>query len=170
MLLYREIKMQVHTHTHKLIISWREQKRTHFWQISGCQTLCSKGRDQSRQKHHLMPWELRLYRSQGASIFERDSYSPVFDERLEVEGEAHAERQQRRVFLQHFGQNLKVCLAVLVRKLSRGQLHLEDATKHEHSPSATTAVSLKNIKYSHYSYVQLGVAVFFFSSNFTKQF
>lgn len=53
-------------------------------------------------------------------------HSPVFDEGLEVEGEAHAERQQRRIFLQHFGQNLKVCLTVLVGKLSCGQLHLED--------------------------------------------
>lgn len=54
----------------------------------------------------------------------------VFDERLEVEGEAHAERQQRRIFLQHFGQNLKVCLAVLVGKLSCSQLHLEDTRTH----------------------------------------
>lgn len=70
-----------------------------------------------------MAWELRPDCSQ------RDLYSPVFDEGLEVEGEAHAERQQRRIFLQHFGQNLKVCLAVLVGKLSRGQLHLGDTRR-----------------------------------------
>lgn len=61
--------------------------------------------------------------------------SPVFDEGLEVEGEAHAERQQRRIFLQHFGQNLKVCLAVLVGKLSCGQLHLDDSGTHQHALS-----------------------------------
>lgn len=66
-----------------------------------------------------MTWDFKL-------VKERDVYSPVFDEGLEVEGEAHAEGQQRRVFLQHFGQNLKVCLTVLVGKLSRGQLHLQD--------------------------------------------
>lgn len=60
------------------------------------------------------------------SVLEWDLYSPVFYKGLEVEGEAHAERQQRGIFLQHFGQNLKVCLTVLVGKLSRGQLHLED--------------------------------------------
>lgn len=57
---------------------------------------------------------------------QQDRNSPVFDEGLEVKGKAHAERQQRRIFLQNFGQNLKVCLAVLVGKLSCGQLHLED--------------------------------------------
>lgn len=51
--------------------------------------------------------------------------SPVFDEGLEVEGEAHAERQQRWIFLENFGKNLKVCFTVLVGKLSCGQLHLE---------------------------------------------
>lgn len=60
------------------------------------------------------------------SVLVWDLNSPVFDKGLEVKGEAHAERQQRRIFLQHFGQNLKVCLAVLVGKLSRGQLHLQD--------------------------------------------
>lgn len=62
-----------------------------------------------------------------AGLSQTSSYLPVFDEGLEVQGETHAERQQRRVFLQDFGQNLKVCLTVLVRKLSRGQLHLKDA-------------------------------------------
>lgn len=51
--------------------------------------------------------------------------SPVFDEGLEVEGEAHAERQQRWILLENFGKNLKVCFTVLVGKLSCGQLHLE---------------------------------------------
>lgn len=51
--------------------------------------------------------------------------SPVFDEGLEVEGEAHAERQQGWIFLENFGKNLKVCFTVLVGKLPCGQLHLE---------------------------------------------
>ena len=46
--------------------------------------------------------------------------SPVFDEGLEVVGEVHAVRQHWRVFLEHFGEDLKVRLAVLVRELSCG--------------------------------------------------
>ena len=56
---------------------------------------------------------------------------PVFDEGLEVEGEAHAEREKGRILLQDFGQNLKVGLAVLIGELSRGQLHLQDAGGHD---------------------------------------
>lgn len=34
--------------------------------------------------------------------------------------------QERGLFLQDFGKDLKVCLAILVGKLSRRQLHLEE--------------------------------------------
>lgn len=62
----------------------------------------------------------------SVSRLQRDLNSPIFDEGLKVRGETHADRQDGRIFLQHFGQNLKVCLAVLVRKLTCGQLHLGD--------------------------------------------
>lgn len=58
-------------------------------------------------------------------------YIPVFNERLKVQREAHAERQKRRVFLQYFGQNLKVRLTVLIWELPRGQLHLHDRRNKE---------------------------------------
>ncbi len=77
------------------------------------------------KKYHGRTCEVRLDCSQSVSVLACDWCSPVFDKGLEVEGEAHAERQQRRIFLQHFGQNFKVCLAVLVGELSRGELHLE---------------------------------------------
>lgn len=56
-------------------------------------------------------------------------HTPVFDKGLEVQGEAHAQRQQRRVFLQHFGQDFEIGLTVFVGKLSGGQLHLVDVRK-----------------------------------------
>lgn len=64
-----------------------------------------------------------------AAYSEEHLYAPVFDKGLEVQGEAHAQRQQRRVFLQHFGQHLEICLTVFVGKLSSGQLHLVDTRK-----------------------------------------
>lgn len=56
-------------------------------------------------------------------------HTPVFDKGLEVQGEAHAQRQQGRVLLQHFGQDLEIRLTVLVGKLSGGQLHLVGTRK-----------------------------------------
>lgn len=67
--------------------------------------------------------------------------SPIFDEGLEVEGESHAERQQRGVFLQHFGQNLKVCLAVLVGKLPCSQLHLAHTRWHRPSSALVRLIN-----------------------------
>lgn len=65
----------------------------------------------------------------SAPCSESHLYAPVFDKGLEVQGEAHAQRQQWRVFLQHFGQHLEICLTVFVGKLSSGQLHLVDTRK-----------------------------------------
>lgn len=78
-------------------------------------------------QHLVPPDEIMLQQLVVFGPFSVILCETVFDEGLEVEGEAHAEGQQRRIFLQNFGQNLKVCLAVLVGKLSRGQLHQRDA-------------------------------------------
>lgn len=50
--------------------------------------------------------------------------SPVFDEGLKVPRETHVAGQEWGLFLQDFGEDLEVRLAVLVGKLARGQFHL----------------------------------------------
>lgn len=53
-------------------------------------------------------------------------HSPLTDEGAELGGEGPVVWQAGGLLLQHPAQHLKVRLAVLVRKLARGQLHLGD--------------------------------------------